>query len=389
MTGGRGAIGTRVIEQLIRNGVPKIVSASRQVPADSERARLASIADAHGAIVEFVAADVASSADIDALVHALEADSAHPLVGVLHAAGTLDDGLFATQPMTDVLKVLAPKVAGTLNLHRATAHLPLRHFVSFSSIVACIGSPGQCAYAAANAYVDALTAVRNQDGLPGHTMNWGLWGGNGMVDQLDARQLRRIASFGLKPIEPDVALRVFDALVAEPDGQTQIWNVEVDTLIKRSPSRAMGALLSELVPPAPPAHRPAGTGPGLRERIAGVPDDERMRLLRGHLTDAIAATLHTSSERIAPDIPLIELGLDSLMAAEFRNALRSELGVDVPFGRLLEGASVDDVVRTIVTTLDRSESRAPDGTPPSRAADRIDVVSGEATFGVEMEGGEL
>ncbi|MBP0611001.1 MULTISPECIES: type I polyketide synthase [Burkholderia] len=389
VTGGRGAIGTRVIEQLIRNGVPKIVSASRQVPADSERARLASIADAHGAIVEFVAADVASSADIDALVHALEADSAHPLVGVLHAAGTLDDGLFATQPMTDVLKVLAPKVAGTLNLHRATAHLPLRHFVSFSSIVACIGSPGQCAYAAANAYVDALTAVRNQDGLPGHTMNWGLWGGNGMVDQLDARQLRRIASFGLKPIEPDVALRVFDALVAEPDGQTQIWNVEVDTLIKRSPSRAMAALLSELVPPAPPASRPAGTGPGLRERIAGVPDDERMQLLRGHLTDAIAATLHTSSERIAPDIPLIELGLDSLMAAEFRNALRSELGVDVPFGRLLEGASVDDVVRTIVTTLDRSESRAPDGTPPSRAADRIDVVSGEATFGVEMEGGEL
>ncbi|WP_082741926.1 type I polyketide synthase [Burkholderia sp. MSMB1072] len=389
VTGGRGAIGTRVIEQLIRNGVPKIVSASRQVPTDSERARLTSIAGAHGTIVEFVAADVASATDTDALVHALEADSAHPLVGVLHAAGTLDDGLLATQPMTDVLKVLAPKVAGTSNLHRATAHLPLRHFVSFSSIVACIGSPGQCAYAAANAYVDALTALRNQDGLPGHTMNWGLWGGNGMVDQLDARQLRRIASFGLEPIEPDAALRLFDTLVAEPDGQTQIWNVEVDTLIKRSPSRAMATLLSELVPPAPTANRTTGTGHGLRERIAGLPDDERMQLLRGHLTDAIAATLHTSSERIAPDIPLIELGLDSLMAAEFRNALRSELGVDVPFGRLLEGATVDDVVRTIVATLDRSESRALDGAPPSRVADRIDVVSGEATFGVEMEGGEL
>jgi len=220
-------------------------------------------------------------------------------------------------------------------------------------------------------------------------MNWGLWGGNGMVDQLDARQLRRIASFGLKPIEPDVALRLFDTLVAESDGQTQIWNVEVETLIKRSPSRAMATLLSALVPAAPPANRPTGAGHGLRERIAGLPDDERMQLLRGHLTDAIAATLHTSSERIAPDIPLIELGLDSLMAAEFRNALRSELGVDVPFGRLLEGATVDDVVRTIVATLVRGESRALDGTPPSRAADRIDVVSGEATFGVEMEGGEL
>ncbi|VWD61764.1 polyketide synthase [Burkholderia lata] len=389
VTGGRGAIGTRVIERLIRSGVPKIVSASRQVPADSERARLASIADAHGAIVEFVAADVAAAADVDALVDALEADSAYPLVGVLHAAGTLDDGLLPTQPMTDVMKVLAPKVAGTLNLHRATAHLSLRHFVSFSSIVACIGSPGQCAYAAANAYVDALMALRNQHGLPGHTMNWGLWGGSGMVDQLDARQLRRIASFGLKPIEPDIALGLFDALVAAPDGQTQIWSVDVDTLIRRSPSRAMGALLSELAPPPTPANRPAGAAAGLRERMAGLSDDARMQLLRRHMTDAIAATLHTSVERIAQDVPLIELGLDSLMAAEFRNALRSDLGVEVPFGRLLEGATIDDVVRTIVATLDRGESRAPGGTPPSRALERIDVVSGEATFGVEMEGGEL
>ncbi|WP_082146300.1 type I polyketide synthase [Burkholderia pyrrocinia] len=389
VTGGRGAIGTQVIERLIRNGVPKVVSASRQLPGDSERARLVSIADSHGSIIEFVAADVAAAADVDALVHALEADAKHPLVGVLHAAGTLDDGLLATQPMSDVMRVLAPKIAGTLNLHRATAHLPLRHFVSFSSIVACIGSPGQCAYAAANAYVDALTASRNDDGLPGHTMNWGLWGGNGMVDQLDAHQLRRIASFGLNPLDPDVALGVLDALIAEPDGQTQIWSVEVDTLIRRSPSRAMAALLSELATPSSPASRTSGAGPRLRERLDGLSADERMQLLSEHMTDAIATTLHTSSARIAPDIPLIELGLDSLMAAEFRNALRTELGVDVPFGRLLEGATIDDVVRTIVAMLDRDALQAPGVTQPSRAADRIDVVSREATFGLEMEGGEL
>ncbi|QHP89547.1 SDR family NAD(P)-dependent oxidoreductase [Burkholderia glumae] len=389
VTGGRGAIGTRLIERLIRNGVPKVVSVSRAVPADGERARLASIADQHGASVEFVAADVTVAADVDALVHALEADRAHPLVGVLHAAGTLDDGLLATQPSAEVIKVLAPKVAGTLNLHRATAHLRLQHFVSFSSIVACIGSPGQCAYAAANAYLDALTALRNQDGLPGHTMNWGLWGGNGMVDQLDARQLRRIASFGLTPIEPDAALGLFDRLVAEPDGHTQIWNVEVETLIRRSPSRAMGALLSELATPALAADRPAASGPGLRERMAGLQGEARARLLRGHLSEAIAATLHTPVERISPDIALIELGLDSLMAADFRNGLRSELGVEVPFGRLLEGATIDDVVRTIVATLDRNPSRAPEAEPPSRTAGGIDAVSGEATFGMEMEGGEL
>jgi acyl transferase domain-containing protein/acyl carrier protein len=390
VTGGRGAIGTRLIEWLIAKGMPKIISVSRQLPAEEERGRLAKLAQAHDAALEFRAADIASSVDVDELIKSVEADAARPLKGILHAAGTLEDGLLLTQPMSSVMKVLTPKVAGTQNLHRATAHLAVNHFVSFSSIVSCIGSPGQCAYAAANAYLDALSLGRNEEGLSGHVMNWGLWGGKGMAEQLDAQQLRRIEAYGLKPLDPDAALHALDALMAERQGQSPIWNVDVDTLLKRSTSRSLRPLLKEIADEPSNAVAPLGANSsGLSQRLADLPDGDREAALRDHLVGEIAATLQIARDRVSPSVALIELGLDSLMAAEFRNALRDELGVDIPFGRLLEGATLNDIARTIVDTMSGG-APAPKAPRAQRTtADGLDVVSSEATFGMEMEGGEL
>ncbi|MGF6970953.1 acyl transferase domain-containing protein/acyl carrier protein [Paraburkholderia sp. WC7.3g] len=390
VTGGRGAIGTRLIEWLIAKGMPKIVSVSRQLPAEAERGRLTQLALAHDSMLEFVAADIASAAEVDELIKSIEADAARPLKGILHAAGTLEDGLLLTQPMSSVMKVLTPKIAGTLNLHRATAHLAVNHFVSFSSIVSCIGSPGQCAYAAANAYLDALSLGRNEEGLSGHVMNWGLWGGKGMAEQLDAQQLRRIETYGLKVLDPDAALHDLDALMAERQGHSQIWNVDVDTLLKRSASGSLRTLLKEITDG--PANVPAGTAgsaSSLGQRLAALSDGERETALRDHLVGEIAATLQIAPERVSPSVALIELGLDSLMAAEFRNALRDELGIDIPFGRLLEGATLNEVVSTIVDTMGRGAPAPTAVQTEPRSANQLDVVSSEATFGVEMEGGEL
>ena len=56
--------------------------------------------------------------------------------------------------------VWAPKVLGGLALHEATAGLDLDLWCVFSSAAALLGSPGQAAYATANAWLDALVALR-------------------------------------------------------------------------------------------------------------------------------------------------------------------------------------------------------------------------------------
>ena len=89
-------------------------------------------------------------------------------------------GSSPTQDATRVVGVLAPKVAGAWNLHEQTADRELDLFVMYSSLAATIGSPGQSAYTAGNAFLDALAHHRNEHGLPATSIGWGPWAGAGL-----------------------------------------------------------------------------------------------------------------------------------------------------------------------------------------------------------------
>ena len=111
ITGGTGVLGTLVARHLAtRHGIRHLVLVSRSGAAPD-------LADLD-AEIKVVAADVT---DRDALAAVLDAIPAeHPLTGVVHAAGVVDDGITESLTPERLDAVLAPKVAGAAALHELT-----------------------------------------------------------------------------------------------------------------------------------------------------------------------------------------------------------------------------------------------------------------------------
>src|SRR4029450_65975 len=107
-----------------------------------------------------------------------------PLRGVVHAAGVLDDGLIGNLDRSRFELVFKPKVAGAWHLHRLLADTPLDWCVLFSSIASLTGSVGQGNYAAANAFLDAMSQERAPAGWQAVTINWGPWAGPGLTERM-------------------------------------------------------------------------------------------------------------------------------------------------------------------------------------------------------------
>uniref|UniRef100_UPI00403FFCE7 SDR family NAD(P)-dependent oxidoreductase n=1 Tax=Streptomyces sp. TG1A-60 TaxID=3129111 RepID=UPI00403FFCE7 len=334
VTGGTGVLGGLVARRLVtEHGVRRLLLLGRRglaaEGAEALRAELAST----GAEVTIAACD---SADREALATVLaEVPREHPLTGVVHAAGVLDDALVGSLTPEQVDAVLRPKVDAAWHLHELTRDMDLAAFVLFSSAAGTLGTPGQGNYAAANVFLDALAELRRAQGLAGVSVAWGLWErASGMTGHLDAGDLARLRRAGLSALTDAEGLEMFDAALGAD--RAPVVAVRLDVGAVRA-SGTVHPLLRQLV--GAPARRavaagPAGAepgGPGLRDRLAALPAAERGRMLLHLVRDQAALVLgHETSAAIGHDQAFKEFGFDSLTAVELRNRLNTATGLRLP-----------------------------------------------------------
>ncbi|MET9107320.1 type I polyketide synthase, partial [Streptomyces zhihengii] len=326
VTGGTGALGAEVARWLARRGVPHLLLTSRGgVAPEGLVDELAEL----GARVTVAACDVADREALAAVVAGVPDDV--PLMGVVHAAGVLDDGLLEGLSAERLASVMAPKVDGLVNLDAVTAGLPVEWLVVFSSLAGSVGSAGQANYAAANACVDAWVQWRRGRGLPAVSVAWGPWAEEGMA--ADGAVRERLRRGGVRPLDAELALRLFGEAVRSGDADVTVVDVDWERFVPVFTSARPSRLLADLPEAAAVAAAlPAGpSGPGLREQLAGLSDGRRRQVLLDLVRGQAAAVLgHAGVQAVEPDRVFRELGFDSLMAVELRNLLSAATELSLP-----------------------------------------------------------
>ncbi|WP_240496634.1 SDR family NAD(P)-dependent oxidoreductase, partial [Streptomyces torulosus] len=252
VTGGTGTLGAHVARHLaVRHGVRRLVLTSRSGESAPGAAALRDELAAVGAEADIAACDVGDRAALTALLDRLAAEG-HVLTGVVHCAGTVDDGVLTSLTPARVGRVLHAKAHGARHLHDLTRGLDLSFFVLFSSASATFGAAGQANYCAANACLDALAERRAAAGLPAVSIAWGLWEeASGMTAALDARDRERLRRTGTTALSTERALALFDAALTGAAPVVTAAPLDLARLRTEHRDRPAPALLSALLGPVP------------------------------------------------------------------------------------------------------------------------------------------
>ncbi|MEU1810617.1 type I polyketide synthase [Micromonospora aurantiaca (nom. illeg.)] len=330
ITGATGTLGQLMSRHLVSTyGVRHLILTSRRGRAAGGVAELCAELEALGVSVTVAACDVADRAAVAELLAGIPAE--HPLTAVVHAAGVRDDGVISSLTPERMDGVLRPKVDAAWHLHELTAGLGLRAFVSYSSLAATAGGPGQGNYAAANAFLDGLAQHRKARGLAALTLAWGLWADrSGMTTELDDVHLNRISRSGVAAMEAEEGLALFDAACRTTDAALVPARLDLAAMKVQFAGGSIPPLYRALIR-TPARAAAATTGASLVQQLAGLGDAERAAALVEIVRGQAAAVLgYPDPAAIEPRRAFSEFGFDSLTAVEMRNRLNNAFGMRLP-----------------------------------------------------------
>ncbi|MBB4909452.1 type I polyketide synthase [Actinophytocola algeriensis] len=350
ITGGTGGLGALLARHLVTDhGVRHLVLVSRRGTKASGAKELAAELTGLGAEVRVAACDVTKRQSVARLLK-----SVPNLVGVVHAAGVLDDGIVTALTPERLDAVLAPKVEAARHLHELTTESAqdLSLFAVFSSAAGVFGTPGQANYAAANSALDALAHDRRAAGLPAVSMAWGLWdSASDMTGELSDTDRARLSRDGFGALSTEDGLALFDAAVT---GRALEVLIDLDPAAVAKAVGTVPPILRALVRTASSrgARRAGGPTGELVRRLAGLAEDEQRAILldtvRGHVAGVLA---HGAPESIAPAQAFKELGFDSLTSVELRNRLNSATGLRLPATLVFDHPNPDKLVDHLLAEL--------------------------------------
>eukprot|EP00890_Picochlorum_soloecismus_P001111 jgi/Picsp_1/1/NSC_00001-R1 len=256
-------------------------------------------------------------------------------IGLLHASGTLQDGVIWSPKIQKSRSVFGSKLEPLKTLFDIVRKGGMR-FVAYGSISAFVGTPGQSNYSCSNALLAAETQSLNEQGVDSLAIHWGPWAGAGMAASLNNDKLQNSGLLLIPPVEGVHMLRIL--LLSFPTRQNIRYCVSCNEVFlkkyqskwsitdhsigsENGPLHALNALTEENS--APPLSR----------------DDTVEILLR-----SVRPLL--SDEPILTS-PLMDMGLDSLGMVELVKIIHKSFSIDVSASFPFDHPTIDAMANEI------------------------------------------
>jgi phthiocerol/phenolphthiocerol synthesis type-I polyketide synthase C len=394
VTGGLSGLGLRTAWWLVRHGARHLALLNRRGAAGTP--------GAEAILEEFAAAGVSilaprcDVADAAAVRDALASIETHmpPVRGVVHAAMVIEDALLCDMEPGQLHRVLAPKICGALHLHEATRDRRMDFFILYSSATTLFGNPGQAAYVAANMALEALATERRALGLPATCIGWGPIADVGYLAR-NERVLEALAGrMGGAALRSEEALLALEPLLASTAGNLALIDLDWATLSRFLPASQAPKFsgLARSMVGQRSAH--AESAQELRRRVAALAGSELAAALTEIVRAEVAEILRIAPERIEAGTPLLDMGMDSLMAVELAASIESALDIQLSALALSGGPTIESVVERIVRLLHPVEGASVEDTADTDHREQVLVAAARhmgdlsaenaAQFGIEI-----
>ncbi|MFF9756944.1 type I polyketide synthase [Streptomyces sp. NPDC014344] len=346
ITGGTGALGSRLARRQAEAGAEHLVLVSRAGERAPGAAALGEELRAAGCRVTFAACDVGDREAVAALL------AAHPVDAVFHTAGTAHLTPLDRLTAAELDGVLRAKAEAALLLDELLGDRPLDAFVLFSSIAGVWGSGEQAGYAAANAVLDALAEARRARGLTATSVAWGPWAEAGMA--VDGGVEDHLRKRGVRALRPAWAVQALEREMAEGRAATVVADVDWSlfhpafTALRPSPLLDAVPAVGELRAAATAGTGRSPSGDDWARRVTGLGEAEAasvaLELVRARAAEVLG---HAGPGAVHPERPFRELGFDSLTAVELRDRLATATGLRLPATAVFDHPSPQALARRL------------------------------------------
>lgn len=349
VTGGLGGLGYNVAKLLIKSGARRLVLLGRKTKTAKVKKTLAALENGSLEVV-YKSIDISNYQKMKPLFDELVGPGSS-LGGIVHTAGIVEDGMLSTMQDTSAMqKVLNAKLEGSLVLDRLSRNIELDFFVCFSSVSARLGMKGQASYVAANCAMNRIVELRNAEGLPGVSIEWGPWSQVGMAAKLDPKLRDRLSRFGLFSIEPERGLACLTNLISQTGTITAapiLWRRYASVQYGKVPPILEKLSESDTNNKTKNDDDDLSLSMMVANRSETDPQSAVLEIVREKVTSLLG---ENDIESLPIDEPLNRMGFDSLTTIEFRNSL-VKLGVKISLEKLVMGATVSEISEDLLIQI--------------------------------------